>query len=96
MDLATFGFNTQEFSMVGGYTENLEKQQNYQNWGVGACSGQYGSIEFRTVPQPQDFTQHWYYQCTNAFCSLHVCLANLSFMEEMYILSDPCSVNMCI
>ena len=32
----------QEFSMVGGYTENLEKPQNCQNWGVGACSGQYG------------------------------------------------------
>ena len=39
----------QEFSMVGGYTENLEKPQNCQNWGVGtcsgmgACSGQYGN-----------------------------------------------------
>ena len=39
----TFGFTTQEFSMVGGYTENLEKPQNCQNWGVDACSGQYGS-----------------------------------------------------
>ena len=27
----TFGFNTQEFSMVGCYTENLEKPQN---WGL--------------------------------------------------------------
>ena len=27
-----------EFSMVGGYTENPEKPQNCQNWGVGACS----------------------------------------------------------
>ena len=24
---------------VGGYTENLEKPQNHQNWGVGACTG---------------------------------------------------------
>ena len=32
----------QEFSMVGGYTENIVKPQNCQNWGVGACSGQYG------------------------------------------------------
>ena len=41
----------QEFSMVGGYMENLEKPQNCQNWGVGAClgmgacSGQYGSTQ---------------------------------------------------
>ena len=45
---STFGFNTQEFSMVGGYTEYLKKLQSCQNWGVGACSvmgacsGQYG------------------------------------------------------
>ena len=43
---STYRFNKQEFSMVGGYTENLEKPQNGQNWGegggVGACSGQYG------------------------------------------------------
>ena len=31
----------QKFSMVGGYTENLGKPQNYQNWGVGTCLGQY-------------------------------------------------------
>ena len=31
--LSTFGFTTQEFSMVGGYTENLKKPQNCQNWG---------------------------------------------------------------
>ena len=37
----TFGFNTQGFSMVGDYTENLEKPQNCQK-GVGTCSGQYG------------------------------------------------------
>ena len=29
------GFTTQEFSMVGGYTENPEKPQNCQNWGMG-------------------------------------------------------------
>ena len=29
---STYGFNTQKFSMVGSYTENLEKQQNCQNW----------------------------------------------------------------
>jgi len=40
---------------------------------TGACSGQYDSIEFRTAPEPQDFTvQHWYYQYTSAFCSFHV------------------------
>ena len=32
-DLRTFGFTTREFSMVGGYTENLEKPQNCQNRG---------------------------------------------------------------
>ena len=32
----------QEFSMVGGYMEELKKPQNCQNWGVGACPGQYG------------------------------------------------------
>ena len=29
----------QKFSMVGSCTENLEKSQNCQNWGVGTCSG---------------------------------------------------------
>ena len=29
---STFGFNTQKFSMVGGYTENLEKPQNVNIW----------------------------------------------------------------
>ena len=48
-DLHTFGFTTWEFSVVGSYTENPEKPQNCQNWGVGACtgmgacSGQYGT-----------------------------------------------------
>ena len=28
-----------KFSMVDGYTENLEKPQNHQNWGVGTCTG---------------------------------------------------------
>ena len=49
----TFGFTTQEFNIVGGYTENPEKPLNGQNWGVGACtgmgacSGQYGT--WRTI-----------------------------------------------
>ena len=34
-----FGFTMREFSRVGGYTENPEKPQNCQTWGVGACSG---------------------------------------------------------
>ena len=44
----TFGFTMQNFSMVGGYTENLEKPQSCQNWGggrlhgCGRLSGQYG------------------------------------------------------
>ena len=45
---STFGFNMQEFSMVGGYMHGKpQKPQNCQNWGVaaclgmGACSGQY-------------------------------------------------------
>ena len=48
LSVPTFGFTTQGFSMVGGYTGNLEKPQNCQNWRVGAwssmgtCSGQYG------------------------------------------------------
>ena len=40
----TFGFTMQKFSMAGSYTENLKKPQNYQNWGVGACPGQYGIV----------------------------------------------------
>ena len=32
-----FRFTTQECSMVGGYTEDLKKPQNCQNWGVSAC-----------------------------------------------------------
>ena len=49
---STFEFNAQEFSMVGGYMENLKKPQNHQNWGMGACSGvgtcsgQYGNVDF--------------------------------------------------
>ena len=35
----TFGFTMQYFSMVGSYTENLEKPQNYQYWGMGTCTG---------------------------------------------------------
>jgi len=35
-------FHYARISMVGGYTENPEKPQNCQKWGVGACSGQYG------------------------------------------------------
>ena len=40
----TFGFTMQKFSMAGSYTENLKKPQNYQNWGVGTCPGQYGTV----------------------------------------------------
>ena len=45
-----FGFTMQGFSMVDDYPEDLDKQQNSQNWGVGtstgmgACPGQYGNI----------------------------------------------------
>ena len=35
----TFKFTMQKFSMVGSYTENLEKPQSCQNWGVGAYAG---------------------------------------------------------
>ena len=35
----TFGFTMQNFSMVGGQTENFEKPQNCQNLGVGVCTG---------------------------------------------------------
>ena len=42
---------TQEFSVVGGYKEDLEKPQNCQNRGVGTCPGQYGIC----------FTRHAYY-----------------------------------
>ena len=53
----TFRFITQEFSMVGGYTQNLKKPENYQNWRVGACSGvgafsgQYGKIKIPDMAQ---------------------------------------------
>ena len=46
------------FSMVGGYMENLEKPQNCQNWGMGACKGmgtfseQYGIIKNRIIDSP--------------------------------------------
>ena len=46
---------TREFSMVGGYTESLEKPQNCQNRGVGACtgmgtcSGQYSSHQLLSL-----------------------------------------------
>ena len=33
----TFEFTAQEFNMVGGYTENLEKPHNCQNLGVSTC-----------------------------------------------------------
>ena len=42
---------TQEFCMVGGYMVDLEKPQNCQNPGVGACTrmgvclGQYGKVQ---------------------------------------------------
>ena len=50
----TFRFTTQEFSMVGGYTENLEKPQNGQNWRVGACSRQYGKYNMNAgVPKKE-------------------------------------------
>jgi len=39
-----------EFSMVGGYTENPEKPQNCQNWGVGTCAGM-GTCPDNTVLQ---------------------------------------------
>ena len=35
----TFGFTMQGFNMVGGYTEDLKKPQNCQNWGMGASAG---------------------------------------------------------
>ena len=35
----TFGFATHEFSMVGGYTEELEKPQNCQNCGWALAGG---------------------------------------------------------
>ena len=42
-----FWFSMQEFSMVGGYMEDLKKQQNCQNlgaWvGMGTCQIQYGT-----------------------------------------------------
>ena len=51
VDLRTFGFTMQNFSMVGGYTENLEKPQSCQNWGVGACMG-VGACPDNTVYNP--------------------------------------------
>ena len=39
----TFRFTTQEFSMVGGYTENLENHKTVEIGGMGAYSGQYGN-----------------------------------------------------
>ena len=39
----TFKFTMQLFSMEGSCTEDLQKPQDCQNWGVCACPGQYGS-----------------------------------------------------
>ena len=43
-----YEFNTQEFSMVCGYMENLEKPQNCQNWGgrrlLGTTSNMYSFV----------------------------------------------------
>ena len=41
----TFGFTTQEISMVGGYMENLETVK----LGVGTCPGQYSNTKYFTV-----------------------------------------------
>ena len=41
---STYGFNTQEFSIVGGYTENLKNHKTVKiGGGGGTCSGQYGT-----------------------------------------------------
>ena len=69
---STYGFNTQEFRMVGGYMENLEKPQNCQNWGVGAClgmgacSGQYGNQTTNGAKFSQDVHLH-VAQSSNSF-----------------------------
>ena len=46
-----FRFTTQEFDMVGGYTENLKKKppQNCQNWGVGTCTRGWALARDNTV-----------------------------------------------
>ena len=62
----TFRFTMREFSMVDGYTENLEKSQNCQNWGVGAytgmgaCSGQYGTEKLRNGSTVTEKTFTWW------------------------------------
>ena len=51
----TFGFTMQEFSMVGSYTEDLNKLQNCHYWwvgtcaGMGTCPGQYGIVNITTL-----------------------------------------------
>ena len=40
----TLGFTMQEFSMVGGYMENLEKPQNCQKWGASGRLHRYGHL----------------------------------------------------
>ena len=50
----TFRFTTQEFSMVGGYTENPEDHKTLKSggWGMGTCSGQYGTVRALVLPHP--------------------------------------------
>ena len=46
----------QEVNMVGSYTKDLT--QNCQNWGLGACPGQYGSIWSWATPLASTY-YHW-------------------------------------
>ena len=50
-----FRVTTQKFCMVGGYTEDLEKPQNCQNLGVGACPGQYDTCMENVSSGPDPF-----------------------------------------
>ena len=59
----------QEFSIVGGYTENPEKPLNGQNWGMGTCSGQYGTWRTMSV---------MWQTLNNRKCTFFISLTNCS------------------
>ena len=59
---STIGFDAQEFSMVGAYTENLKKPQNGQNWGWVLARG-WALAQDNTIPKKSQFTVVGIWEC---------------------------------
>ena len=69
----------ENFSMVGGYTENPEKSQNCQNWGVGACMGMDACLEQYSIQLLLVFL-HQVQQRNGCLGIVHLSLCN-SFIQ---------------